>query len=87
MEKKVLYVGNLPFSVNDEELREAFSQIGEVVSAKVIIEHPTERSKGFGFVEMATEELAKSAIAEMDQKLVGGRTIRVSEAKPKINKY
>ena len=78
---KKLYVGNLAYSVKDEELRNIFSAYGEVQSARVIVQADTGRSKGFGFVEMATDEQAEKAIQELNGKENGGRELRVSEAK------
>ncbi len=76
-----LFVGGLPFSTTDEELEEAFSQFGNVKSAKVITDRETGRSRGFGFVEYESAEEAKAAIDGQDNKELGGRTIHVSEAK------
>ncbi|MBL7666324.1 MAG: RNA-binding protein [Bacteriovoracaceae bacterium] len=81
MEKK-LYVGNLPFSVNDASLSEQFAAFGEVASAKVIIDRETNRSKGFGFVEMTTAESAQAAIEGLNGADFGGRQMKVTEAKP-----
>jgi RNA recognition motif-containing protein len=78
-----IYVGNLPYSVRDAELEEMFSSYGEVISANVIIERDTNRSKGFGFVEMASTEDAQSAISELNGKEVQGRGLKVNEAKPR----
>jgi len=79
---KKLYVGNLSFSMTDDGLREAFAQVGEVVSAMVIKDKMTGRSRGFGFVEMAADEAAMSAIETLNGKEVDGRTLVVNEAKP-----
>ena len=81
-----IYVSNLSFSVQDEDLREFFVEYGEVTSAKVITDKFTGKSRGFGFVEMSDDEAAKKAIAELDQATVEGRNIRVMEAKPKEEK-
>src|SRR6478609_878066 len=81
-----IYVSNLSFSVQDEDLREFFAEYGEVSSAKVITDKFTNKSRGFGFVEMSDDEAAKKAIAELDQATVEGRAIRVMEAKPKEEK-
>jgi RNA recognition motif-containing protein len=81
-----IYVSNLSFNVQDEDLREFFTEYGEVTSAKVITDKFTGKSRGFGFVEMADDEAAKKAIAELDQATVEGRSIRVMEAKPKEDK-
>jgi hypothetical protein len=77
-----LYVGNLPYSVRDEDLQQAFSPYGSVTSAKVMSERETGRSKGFGFVEMATDAQAQAAIAGMSGQSLGGRSIVVNEARP-----
>jgi cold-inducible RNA-binding protein len=77
-----LFVGSLAYSVTDAELEEFFAAAGQVVSAKVIIDRDTNRSKGFGFVEMSSEEEAKSAIEQLDGKELNGRAIAVNEAKP-----
>jgi RNA recognition motif-containing protein len=79
---KKLYVGNLPYSTTDDILRDHFAKAGAVVSATVIQDKMTGRSKGFGFVEMTTDEEASAAIQMWDGKDMDGRTIRVSEAKP-----
>lgn len=78
-----IYVSNLSFSVEDEDLREFFAEYGEVSSAKVIVDKFTNRSRGFGFVEMPDEEAARKAIAELDGGMVEGRAIKVMEAKPR----
>ncbi len=79
---KKLYVGNLSYSLTSEELSDAFSSAGQVASVKIITDMNTGRSKGFAFVEMADEDAAQKAIAELDGQEVGGRALRVSEAKP-----
>ncbi len=76
-----LFVGGLPFSTTDDELKEGFSQFGNVSSAKVITDRETGRSRGFGFVEFESEEEGKAAIEGLDNKEFGGRTIHVSEAR------
>ena len=81
-----IYVSNLSFNVQDEDLREFFTEYGEVTSAKVITDKFTGKSRGFGFVEMSDDEAAKKAIAELDQATVENRQIRVMEAKPKEEK-
>jgi RNA recognition motif-containing protein len=78
-----IYVSNLSFNVQDEDLREFFAPYGEVTSAKVITDKFTSQSRGFGFVEMSDDAAAKQAISELDQATVEGRTIKVMEAKPK----
>jgi len=79
---KKLYVGNLPFSVNDRSLQEKFAAVGSVDSAKVITDRETGRSKGFGFVEMSTEDEAQAAISKFDGTDFEGRAMTVNEAKP-----
>ncbi len=79
---KKLYVGNLPYSVRDGDLEQAFGQFGAVTSAKVMMERDTGRSKGFGFVEMGTDEEAAAAINGMNGQPLGGRSIVVNEARP-----
>ncbi len=80
---KKLFVGNLPYSMNDDQLRELFAEYGEVASASVIIDRATGRSKGFGFVELAEDAAADAAIAKADGSEVEGRRLTVSEARPK----
>jgi len=77
-----LYVGNLPYSVRDQDLEQAFSQFGAVTSAKVMMERDTGRSKGFGFVEMGSDAEAQEAINGMNGQSLGGRSIVVNEARP-----
>ena len=77
-----LYVGNLPYSVRDEDLQQSFGQFGGVTSAKVMIERDTGRSKGFGFVEMASDAEAQAAINGMNGQPLGGRSVVVNEARP-----
>jgi cold-inducible RNA-binding protein len=79
---KRLYVGNLAYSVRDNDLERAFSQYGSVASAKVMIERDTDRSKGFGFVEMSTEAEALAAIEGLNGQSLGGRSLTVNEARP-----
>lgn len=78
-----IYVSNLSFNVQDEDLREFFTPYGEVTSAKVIMDKITNRSRGFGFIEMADEAASRKAITELDGATVENRTIRVNEAKPR----
>lgn len=82
-EEKRLFIGNLPYSVDDRELEETFSKAGKVESATVITQRETGRSKGFGFVEMATAEEAKAAIELLNDSELAGRKIVVSIARPK----
>ena len=77
-----LYVGNLPYTVRDEDLQQAFSAYGSVNSAKVMMERDTGRSKGFGFVEMADDAQAQTAIEAMNGQQFGGRGLVVNEARP-----
>lgn len=77
-----LYVGNLPYTVRDEDLQQAFSAYGAVNSAKVMMERETGRSKGFGFVEMGSDAEAQSAIQGMNGQSLGGRSLVVNEARP-----
>jgi RNA recognition motif-containing protein len=78
-----IYVGNLAYSVTDDDLREAFAEFGEVSRANVIMDRDTGRSKGFGFVEMPDDGQAEAAISGLNQKPLGGRPIRVNEARPR----
>jgi RNA recognition motif-containing protein len=79
---KKLYVGNLAFSVTDQDLNTTFSQFGAVDSARVIMDRDSGRSKGFGFVEMSSEEAASDAISQLNGKEQFGRALTVNEAKP-----
>src|SRR3989338_8839597 len=79
---KKLYVGGLPYSTSEDELREAFSQAGAVESATIIMDRMSGRSKGFGFVEMTSDEDAQKAIELWNGKDFGGRTLTVNEARP-----
>ncbi len=79
---KKLYVGNLPYTFDDQSLQSEFSQFGQVESARVITDRETGRSKGFGFVEMSSEDEANNAIDKLNGQSVGGRNITVSVAKP-----
>ncbi len=79
---KKIYVGNLSFSVTDDELQQAFSTFGNVLSARVVMDKMSGRSKGFGFVEIEQDSAADDAVAKMDGQTIAGRPVRVSEAKP-----
>lgn len=81
-----IYVGNLPYSVDDEELKNAFSGFGEVDKASVITDKYSGRSKGFGFVEMADQSAAEEAIKALDGSEMQGRNIRVNQARPKTDR-
>src|SRR3990172_5543267 len=83
MDKKKLYVGNLPWSVNVQSLKEMFAQFGEITEAVIISDKYTGRSKGFGFVTFANEADAEKAIAEMANKDIEGRKIVVNVARPR----
>ena len=78
-----LYVGNLSFNTSGEDLQELFAQVGTVESATVVEDRETGRSRGFGFVEMATNEEGQAAIQQFNGKEVGGRALNVNEAKPR----
>jgi RNA recognition motif-containing protein len=80
-----LYVGNLSYNVGDNELQELFSTFGTVTSAKVITDRDTGRSKGFGFIEMGSNDEANAAIAALNGKEIDGRALTVNEAKPKTD--
>ena len=79
---KRLYVGGLPYSTTDDDLKDAFSQAGTVTSANVVIDKMTNRSRGFGFVEMSSDEEAQTAVETLNGKDLGGRSITVNEARP-----
>ena len=81
-----LYVGNLSYQVDSSELQQLFGQFGNVESAEVIADRETGRSKGFGFVQMSTDEEANAAIEGLNGKEHGGRALTVNEAKPKENR-
>src|SRR3989442_968400 len=81
-----LYVGNLAFATSSQELQELFAQAGTVESASVVEDRDTGRSRGFGFVEMSTKEEAEAAIAQFNGKELGGRALKVNEAKPRENR-
>ncbi len=83
---KKLYVGNLPYSVSSSDLEQLFSQHGTVESAEVISDRMTGRSKGFGFVEMASDSEAQAAIAALNGQEHDGRPLTVNEAKPRENR-
>src|SRR4029077_2247410 len=85
MEKR-LYVGNLPFDTTEDDLHQLFSTHGQIVSTKLITDMETGRSRGFGFVEMSTEDEAKVAIEKMNKAKVGDRELTVNEARPRPDK-
>jgi len=78
-----IYVSNLGFSVNDQDLKNLFAGYGTVSSAKVIMDKMTSQSRGFGFVEMPDEEAAKKALNELNGSMADGRSIKVTEARPR----
>ncbi|MEI7685272.1 MAG: RNA-binding protein, partial [Planctomycetota bacterium] len=80
---KKLYVGNLSYGISDSSLEQLFSAYGSVQSAQVIMDRDTGRSKGFGFVEMGSDEEAQAAISSMNGKEIEGRALTVNEARPK----
>jgi len=82
MQNQKLYVGSLPYKTNEEELHQLFGQYGTVTSAKVVTDRVTGQSKGFGFVEMASEEEAQKAIEGLNGTQLGGRNLVVSVARP-----
>ncbi len=83
MDNKKLFVGNLPWGITNDSLRELFASVGEVVEAMVITDRMYGRSKGFGFVTFATEEAAQAAVAQLNEKEIEGRKIIVNVARPK----
>lgn len=78
-----IYVGNLSYQLSEDDLRGAFEEFGEVTSARIIFDRETNRSKGFGFVEMSEDDAAKAAIEALDGTELGQRTLRVNEARPR----
>ncbi len=82
-----IYVGNLPYSTTDADLEAMFQQFGSVQSAKVIFDRETQRSKGFGFVEMANSDDGNKAIEALNGNEVGGRQLRVNEARPRTDNF
>jgi cold-inducible RNA-binding protein len=82
-----IYVGNLSYQTDNDGLRAAFEQFGAVNSAEVIIDRNTNRSRGFGFVEMPTDDEAKAAIAGLDGKDLDGRPVKVNEARPRRSDF
>lgn len=81
-----LYVGNLSFQTQEADLRDHFGEFGTVVSASIVTDRDTGRSRGFGFVEMSTEQEARTAESAMNGKDVDGRTLKVNESKPRENR-
>ena len=81
-----IYVGNMPYSVTSEELGELFAQHGQVAEANVIMDRETGRSKGFGFVDMPNDSEANDAVRALNSSQMSGRTLRVSEARPRSDR-
>ena len=81
-----LYVGNISFSTSEQDLEDLFAEVGTVESAKIITDRDTGRSRGFGFVELSSQEEGQNAIAEFDGREVDGRNLKVNEAKPRENR-
>jgi len=80
-----MYVGNMPFSMNETELRELFEKHGTVDSVNIITDRDTGRPRGFGFVEMSDDQAARDAMGALDNAMVGGRNLKVNEARPRNN--
>ena len=78
-----IYVGNLSYTLSESELQDAFAEFGEVSSAKILSDRETGRSRGFGFVEMPNQAEGEAAVAQLNGKDVGGRALRVNEARPR----
>ena len=81
-----LFVGNLPYATTDDQLQQMFAAVGTVTSANVIIDRQTGRSRGFGFIEMASDEDAQAAISQLNGKEMDGRAIVVNEAREKVER-
>jgi RNA recognition motif-containing protein len=79
-----IYVGNLPYSTTEEDLKTAFAPFGQVATVKIVVDRYTARSKGFGFVDMPSDDEAKAAIAGLNGKDMGGRPLKVNESKPRV---
>jgi RNA recognition motif-containing protein len=82
-----IYVGNLAYRATEEEIREAFAQYGQVDSVQIIKDRETGRSRGFAFVEMSNAEQAKKAIEQLDSTEIGGRQVKINEARPRRERY
>ena len=81
-----IYIGNLPYSISEDELRDLFASHGEVSSANIIIDRDSGRSKGFGFIEMPNKDQGESAIKAINETDVQGRNVRVNEARPRTER-
>ncbi|NOR72487.1 MAG: RNA-binding protein [Mariprofundaceae bacterium] len=82
-----IYVGNLSFNTDDHGLSEVFAEFGDVTSAKVVVDRETDRSRGFGFVEMSSDDEGNAAIEALDGAELDGRNLRVNEAKPRERRF
>ncbi len=82
-----IYVGNMSYKMTEDELRALFAEFGEVISAKIIEDRETGRPKGFGFVEMANKEDGEEAIKNLNDNEIGGRNLKVNEARPREQKF
>ena len=82
-----IYIGNISYSIDEQELGQIFSEYGEVSSAKIIMDRVTGRSKGFGFVEMPNKNEGQQAIDSLEGKEIDGRKLRVNEARPRESRY
>jgi len=78
-----IYVGNLSYGMTEDELRQAFSAFGQVSSVKILMDRETGRSRGFGFVEMLNQSEGEAAVAQLNGKDLGGRALRINEARPR----
>ena len=81
-----IYVGNLPYSLTEDELRDAFADFGDITSVNIILDKFSGRSKGFGFVEMVNDDEAEEAIKALDQSALNGRNIKVNQARPRVER-
>lgn len=81
-----IYIGNLPYNSSEEDLKQAFAKFGEVTSAVIITDKSSGRSKGFGFVEMSNDEAAQNAINSLNGQDFHGRTVKVNQAQPRVNR-
>jgi len=79
-----IYVGNLPYNTTEEDLKTAFAPFGQVATVKIVVDRYTARSKGFGFVDMPSDDEAKAAIAGLNGKDMDGRPLKVNESKPRV---
>jgi RNA recognition motif-containing protein len=82
-----IYVGNLAYRATEQEIRDAFSRFGQVVSVQIIKDRDTGRSRGFAFVEMPDADAAREAIKQLDSTEIGGRQVKINEARPRRERY